>query len=1250
MASGEKTPPSRKRKTNQRAARSSNLARARAQLRGNSENVAPNSATSAYPTTDSEASSDRPPSGAPPASSNAPRPRILQNSSSRNAAIVSAADLASRTSKKRKHTYTIDDWKNEARNARRKLERRDEEVAGLKAEVHASEEILALERAEHARNQRMANLAHSSVWSELQKARDTLTKEEKEKARLQNLLTEQDERLAEKLKEESCAFDEGPAEYYSRSSPPSRVSRTGHSPHGVFRCAEHAVGGVIRELGRLVGIRRLNRIPSMSARTVARIIAEGGIAAKIQLGYEMVTNTSITASGDSTSHRRQEYDSRFVVLRPVTDSGILSDSHVLRSLGIDASLDHSSEEQVRGLLKKLAQICDIFNRSPFAKRKGLLMSFEAFALRLRGTSGDHANDVKKDNKLLLEWKLEMTKIALGFEALRQMSTQDSLRAIIPHARAAILDVGGSEAWERLNAATRTEKETALTRSAAKEVGELAYARLNPDEKKKMSLFLFTGCCMHKELNSVKGGDARMRTYYATHPEIIPPVLLANKDNAAVLAGITDNEQLTPAELRALSVSGCGAVKATTLAGMICNNKDSKKGQHDRYVWYFDKVLGPAVIARRFPDVSNTRFQSHCAAACEILQHLKLYRAFMRHVFYKKDKPGFTNIRGPGMTALNALTLGPLHTRLENFIKTLIADTTLVLGPNASYKTAAFDGEPWEREGVFEAIAALRKADLMPHLERRGSAEFDPGSDIDGLTADEQDEFWMPVTNDANESALGGLRANVARRPNQTLHQFEAKDTFRRNGTQGFIDCFEDEDHRYVRGEARRIQESRPQRQIRRAQVAHDDEEARRHQLVEEEKNKKALAWQERLEAIVFVAEEDRLQTMRKVELTDQLNYWRHKLLAPKVAPEYSIPNRPHKIAELKRLLALYPNGAVPECEREGPKRKAPTASLGPESVLQDMVVTPRVLIVYTRARLMIIFIPDPMLSRSVIEHEEGESYLYEMTCWIDPQVLSRMEVSAPQCIRSENAREVDADTGDVSASFWEWAYLPEALVAASVEKEGLNLSVEALGYPEFVAAVMSHSSEDPTWCRLLAADVVIGGPALNENYMHPAYMINFDTYVAGITLLEQDAFIWPCAKSLWWGGNKVLLAATLDSIAAQTTHTPRPPQHVLQTPPDASKMGWVQKRGYSARAEHVLIPGDTQVGGARKCPDDPAPLEARWIEQVYIDTLHDARFGELRCFIVGGNIIRIVRTVPSGGGMKCNVVLDNECPSLAQHW
>ena len=162
-------------------------------------------------------------------------------------------------------------------------------------------------------------------------------------------------------------------------------------------------------------------------------------------------------------------------------------------------------------------------------------------------------------------------------------------------------------------------------------------------------------------------------------------------------------------------------------------------------------------------------------------------------------------------------------------------------------------------------------------------------------------------------------------------------------------------------------------------------------------------------------------------------------------------------------------------------------------------------------------------------------------------------------------------------------------------------------------------------------------------------MIDLDAYIAGAALLERDVYCWPRAKSLWFGGNKTALAVELQSIAAHTTHTPRPAERELQGPPGSPEMGWVQKRGYSARAEHVFLPTEMEIGGVPKYPDEPAPPEATWVEQVYVDTLHDPRFGELRCFIVGGEVTRIIRTVPRGDGMLCSSV-DDGWPPLAEQW
>lgn len=49
-------------------------------------------------------------------------------------------------------------------------------------------------------------------------------------------------------------------------------------------CSQAQVGGLIKNVGKLLGITVRN---PMSRRTVSRAILEGGIAAKIQLGYEM---------------------------------------------------------------------------------------------------------------------------------------------------------------------------------------------------------------------------------------------------------------------------------------------------------------------------------------------------------------------------------------------------------------------------------------------------------------------------------------------------------------------------------------------------------------------------------------------------------------------------------------------------------------------------------------------------------------------------------------------------------------------------------------------------------------------------------------------------------------------------------------------------------------------------------------------------------------------------------------------------
>ena len=65
-----------------------------------------------------------------------------------------------------------------------------------------------------------------------------------------------------------------------------------------------------------------------------------------------------------------------------------------------------------------------------------------------------------------------------------------------------------------------------------------------------------------------------------------PILLANKDNAAVLEQAEDTEEYTAAEQRAHDASAGGGVKLSALAGMVFNNKNDKVGQQDMHQQFF----------------------------------------------------------------------------------------------------------------------------------------------------------------------------------------------------------------------------------------------------------------------------------------------------------------------------------------------------------------------------------------------------------------------------------------------------------------------------------------------------------------------------------------------------------------------------------------------------------------------------------------------------------------------------------------
>ncbi|KIJ63694.1 hypothetical protein HYDPIDRAFT_168196 [Hydnomerulius pinastri MD-312] len=150
----------------------------------------------------------------------------------------------------------------------------------------------------------------------------------------------------------------------------------------------------------------------------------------------------------------------------------------------------------------------------------------------------------------------------------------------------------------------------------------------------LMFFVWVGCCMHKELNAVKGGDKCMTAWWDKNG-IDGPLLLMNQDNTAAASGGSSD-----ARSHAIQISGQGAVKALNLTGALFCNKDDKKGQQDALQYYLEALLGYFSL---WPDMSNTRYQSHCNTASEWLVHHSLYITYLEILMHRKDSQTFTNM-------------------------------------------------------------------------------------------------------------------------------------------------------------------------------------------------------------------------------------------------------------------------------------------------------------------------------------------------------------------------------------------------------------------------------------------------------------------------------------------------------------------------------------------------------------------------------------------------------------------------------
>ncbi|KAI0047122.1 hypothetical protein FA95DRAFT_1492966 [Auriscalpium vulgare] len=641
-------------------------------------------------------------------------------------------------------------------------------------------------------------------------------------------------------------------------------------------CSQEHIGKAIIYAAKMAGVEIKGK--GMSRRTVGRVIKEGGVASNIQLGYEISRASSFTVSCDGTSHKDLQYESRHITVTAPsydgkaagdTDNSDSAPAHKVRLLSVQTTVNHTSESQLEGIKESLTAVANAYTQSPLAKRTSITLEAEEIIRKWTGLNTNHAANQQKLYRLACMWKAECLHAELGRASLIARPTEDLIAMLLETNRKKVGDAGGEAAWDALSAEQKTVREVSAMKNLSLRLGKEAYGNLPDEKKRELDLFIWCGCCMHKELNSVKGGNQAMQDFWAAH-NIPGPIPLANRDNTATLQSIADDaEASTAAEVRAQEVTSCGGVKISELAGALFNHKDDKKGAQDTYRNYLREHYNRQT---KFPDTSNTRYQSYCEAAAEILVYRSGLVELLELIKDKKttrtlnhmeqnvyndlqDIPTQTElavlvlyaqsvthpymrvVRGSERGDGNMLNYGPFHHDVLRFIKKLIANPGLLLASDATAAAGAMDGLQWHRPEAMYAVRAL--APSLPHLEgalvaflrgalttwERFTSEFAPGGLIDNATASERQRAWMPATNDANEGALGSFRLHARTRPNSTTHAYNAQATYTHNNTEGFMAAIltRPEDHLHLMREARALNSSGLASKARAAQVLHDKE-------------------------------------------------------------------------------------------------------------------------------------------------------------------------------------------------------------------------------------------------------------------------------------------------------------------------------------------------------------------------------------------------------------------------------------------
>jgi hypothetical protein len=536
---------------------------------------------------------------------------------------------------------------------------------------------------------------------------------------------------------------------------------------------------------------------------------------------------------------------------------------ISRFLGITREVNHKTSTQVENWIHLLADISAVHGESPGGSKDSVKAT--EIGRKATGYSGDHAADQMKLSRELHAYKQSCDYQLRGEQAIKSKS-EGEIKKVVDEIFGSILEeVGGWKGWD---ARSREEQEKllgCLINDIWIHFGKGAFDKLPEQLRRLAGLWHWSGCCMHKDLNTFKGGATRLSAFWKEEG-IEGPVKLLSR-------GREEREELTGSDTTdcELNKASGGAAKLADLVGALVRNKVETKGYPDEFRTYAMDQLNFEIS---FPDTSNTRYQCYGDAATELIQRLDFYIGFLdQHGKKKKrgaglnhmeknilkgledpatqtelavfslyseaiSKPYAISVRGSFNESKNALDLGPAHSQIISHIDTLIENPDLLIGDNTSHETGALYRTHWD-QAIINYMHSIRNQ--LPHLRQALIAflqgaqakwvdftkEFTQGSDISDSTAQERLLSFRSPTNDHSEGAGAMWKMWSRRAPSMTTHQKNARLFLQLNSPDIEISFHNspEPDRAFARKKARKMDAAKLPTKEREAQAKADHEAA-----------------------------------------------------------------------------------------------------------------------------------------------------------------------------------------------------------------------------------------------------------------------------------------------------------------------------------------------------------------------------------------------------------------------------------------